>query len=203
MFYDINYNQTLQNNLVLPRGHAQPPKPAFHSHHIVTGINQNLSLSSACILQETQMSAQGLQFPSCFSSIPIAHHTPQGCPVLQPGDPTHPQPDSSSTSETAFQAEACQTTKPLSTSLPWWSKMCLPLPLSPRSPQQGHEWCHTSFTAFLRYPLSWPGGKANVCPFSSPTTLPFPPSSRAHRIQRWAGNLSASASRLLLLLAES
>ena len=193
----------LQNNPVLPGGHAQPLKPAFHSHHILTGINQNLSLSPAGTLQETHMSAQGLQFPSCSSSIPIAHHTTQGSPVLQPGDPTHHQPDSCFTSEIAFHSEACQTTKQLSTSLPWWSKKCLPVPLSPWSPQQGREWCHMSFTAFLRYPLSWPGGKANVCPLSSPTTLPFPPSAAAHRIQRRAGNLSASASRLLLLLAES
>lgn len=48
---------------MLPGGHAQPLEPAFHSHHILTGINQNLSLSPAGTCRKLTCLPKGFNFP--------------------------------------------------------------------------------------------------------------------------------------------
>ena len=69
---------------MLPGGHAQPLEPAFHSHHILTGMNQNLALSPAGTLQETQILPKGFNFPHALppSLLPITPPRGVQCPSL-------------------------------------------------------------------------------------------------------------------------
>lgn len=199
MFYGINYNYAPLNNLVLPGGRAQLP----NLFSTASAFPQAWTRTSPWVLDETQVSAQGLNSPP--PPDPTLHLHPF-CPSYPPGvsnAPTRHQPDSSTTSEIAFQAVVCQTTRQLPTSLPWLSRKCSPVPLSPCSTQEGCEWCHKPLTASFKCHLSqvstllsrWEGQCQSR--FQS-SCASLPSHHQALTESRRAGNLSASASRAAL-----